>query len=254
MKTAELLERLLHRDGLMLVIDKPAGIAVHAKPGSAPAAAGRQEAGDHLERHFHALRFGLPRDPALAHRLDRDTSGCLILGRHPKALRRLGLLFQQGRIEKTYWAVVLGHIEADEGMIDAPLAKINDRLRGWRMVVAREGQAAQTFWRVRGRAETERTGRVSFVELRPQTGRTHQIRVHMQHLGFPLLGDPLYTSPDALPAPASQPALPMHLHARRLVVPLQASKPPVEVTAPLPPHMRAALASCGWSEAFEIGT
>ena len=98
MTEEELLARLLYRDGLMLVIDKPAGIAVHRGP----------KGGENLEDYFHVLRFGLPRNPALAHRLDRDTSGCLVLGRHHKALEKLGLLFKQGKVEKIYWAIVEG--------------------------------------------------------------------------------------------------------------------------------------------------
>ncbi len=94
----EMVARLLYRDGLMLVIDKPAGMAVHKGP----------KGGESLEDHFGALRFGLPRAPALAHRLDRDTSGCLVLGRHRKALAELGRLFKQGKVGKTYWAVVEG--------------------------------------------------------------------------------------------------------------------------------------------------
>src|SRR5579863_4571845 len=107
-----LAKRVLYRDGLILVVDKPAGIAVHAGPGGGP----------HLEHWFPLLRFGLPRPPALAHRLDRDTSGCLVLGRHPKALRRLGRLFAEGRVEKVYWAVVAGVPAAPEGRIEAALA------------------------------------------------------------------------------------------------------------------------------------
>ena len=98
MTPEEMLARLLYRDGLMLVIDKPAGFAVHRGP----------KGGESLEDYFDALRFGLPRAPALAHRLDRDTSGCLVLGRHRKALAELGRLFKHGRIGKTYWAVVEG--------------------------------------------------------------------------------------------------------------------------------------------------
>ncbi|MGA9487590.1 MAG: RNA pseudouridine synthase, partial [Methylocella sp.] len=105
MTDEELLARLLYRDGMMLVIDKPAGIAVHRGP----------KGGENLEEYFHALRFGLPRNPALAHRLDRDTSGCLVLGRHHKALEKLGLLFKQGKVEKIYWAVVVGGPAQDEG-------------------------------------------------------------------------------------------------------------------------------------------
>src|SRR5580658_4725674 len=106
-----LVDRILYRDGLMLVIDKPAGIPVHAGPRGGP----------NLEAAFDALRFGLPRPPALAHRLDRDTSGCLVLGRHPKALRRLGVLFAAGKVEKVYWAVVQGAPPERQGIVDAAL-------------------------------------------------------------------------------------------------------------------------------------
>ena len=106
--------RLLYRDGLMLVIDKPAGFAVHRGP----------KGGESLEDHFDALRFGLPRAPALAHRLDRDTSGCLVLGRHRKALAELGRLFKHGTVGKTYWAVVEGGPAEDEGRIDLPLGRL----------------------------------------------------------------------------------------------------------------------------------
>ena len=111
----EMVSRLLYRDGLMLVIDKPAGFAVHRGP----------KGGESLEDYFDALRFGLPRAPALAHRLDRDTSGCLVLGRHRKALASLGKLFKNGAIAKTYWAVVEGAPEADEGVIDLPLGRLD---------------------------------------------------------------------------------------------------------------------------------
>src|SRR5579863_8086451 len=107
--------RLLYRDGLMLVIDKPAGVAVHKGP----------KGGVSLEDDFDALRFGLPRAPALAHRLDRETAGCLVLGRHHKALERLGSLFKQGRIEKTYWAIVEGGPQVAQGLIDQPLGRLD---------------------------------------------------------------------------------------------------------------------------------
>jgi len=116
----EMVSRLLYRDGLMLVVDKPAGIAVHRGP----------KGGESLEDYFRALRFGLPRAPALAHRLDRDTSGCLVLGRHRKALAQLGKLFKSGAIGKTYWAVVEGGPDGDEGQIELPLGRL-DVGRGW---------------------------------------------------------------------------------------------------------------------------
>src|ERR1700674_4541292 len=124
MTPEEMLARLLYRDGMMLVIDKPAGLRVHRGP----------KGGESLEDHFGALRFGLPRSPALAHRLDRETSGCLVLGRHRKALEKLGLLFKQGKIAKTYWAIVEGSPEAEEGLIDLPLGRL-DATRGWWMKV-----------------------------------------------------------------------------------------------------------------------
>src|SRR5215467_9280757 len=136
----QMVARLLYRDGLMLVIDKPAGIAVHRGP----------KGGESLEDHFGALRFGLPRAPALAHRLDRETSGCLVLGRHRKALATLGKLFKSGAIGKCYWAVVEGGPAEHEGTIDLPLGR-RDESRGWWMKPDPDGQPAVTKWRVMGR-------------------------------------------------------------------------------------------------------
>lgn len=228
MTPAEIQARVLHRDGLVIILDKPAGIAVHGGPGG----------GDNLERHFPHLRYGLAHIPALAHRLDRDTSGCLALGRHPKALSKLGKLFQSGRVEKTYWAVVLGAPPEPTGRICAPLLK-KTLPHGWRMVVDAAGQTAATRWTTLGAG-----GDLTWLELTLETGRTHQIRVHLAHLGCPVMGDPIYgweKQPRPLP--------PTQLHARRLILPLAASKPPVDVTAPVPPHMRAALTTCGWPAA-----
>src|SRR5690349_7514317 len=140
MTPEEIVARLIYRDGLMLVIDKPAGLAVHRGP----------KGGESLEDHFGALRFGLPRAPALAHRLDRDTAGCLVLGRHRKALAQLGKLFKTGAIGKTYWAVVEGGPEAEEGQIQLPLGRL-DVSRGWWMKHDPSGQPAVTKWKVMGR-------------------------------------------------------------------------------------------------------
>src|ERR1700722_12192666 len=139
MTPEQMVSRLLYRDGLMLVIDKPAGLAVHRGPNG----------GESVEDHFDALRFGLPRAPALAHRLDRDTSGCLVLGRHRKALAQLGKLFKNGAIDKTYWAVVEGAPDADEGEIALPLGRL-DVTRGWWMKHDPQGQPAVTRWKVMG--------------------------------------------------------------------------------------------------------
>ncbi|WP_424363480.1 RluA family pseudouridine synthase [Methylocystis parvus] len=224
----DLLSRLLHRDGLMLVIDKPAGVPVHRGPKGGPS----------LEDAFDQLRFGLPRAPALAHRLDKDTSGCLVLGRHRKALERLGKLFKSGRISKTYWAVVEGGPEAEEGEIDLALGRL-DAARGWWMQPDPMGLPSRTSWRVLGRSPD---AALTFIEFTPHTGRTHQIRVHSQAMGWPILGDPVYGSGRREGSP------PLHLHARAIAIPMQESKGPVSVEAPAPAHMREAMAACGWRE------
>ena len=221
----DLAARLIHRDGLMLIIDKPAGLPVHKGP----------KGGPNLEALFGGLRFGLPRDPALAHRLDKDTSGCLVLGRHRKALARLGKLFSNGRVGKTYWAVVKGAPDGDAGRIEAPLAKRSPE-RGWWMAVDPAGLPSVTEWRVMARA-----GGLSWIEFTPLTGRTHQIRAHSAHIGLPLLGDPIYGQ-----TPAGGPRL--HLHARAVSVPMRESQPPVIAQAPLPPHMAETFAAMGWNE------
>jgi tRNA pseudouridine32 synthase/23S rRNA pseudouridine746 synthase len=225
--------RLLYRDGLMLVIDKPAGIAVHKGP----------KGGMNLEDNFDALRFGLPRKPALAHRLDRETAGCLVLGRHHKALEKLGLLFKQGKIEKTYWAIVEGGPQQEEGLIDLPLGRL-DATRGWWMKVDPKGLPSQTRWSVAGRGEIE--GRaVAWLALQPLTGRTHQLRVHCAAQGWPIVGDNVYgTAPRAETAEWT-PRL--QLLARRIAVPLATNKPAVVVEAPAPAHMLDALRACGFA-------
>jgi tRNA pseudouridine32 synthase/23S rRNA pseudouridine746 synthase len=225
----DLLARLLYRDGLMLVVDKPAGVPVHRGPKGGPS----------LEDRFDQLRFGLPRAPALAHRLDKDTSGCLVLGRHRKALERLGKLFKSGRIEKTYWAVVEGAPQGDVGEIDLPLGRL-DAARGWWMQVDPLGLPSHTSWRVLGRGRDAEGRELAFLELKPRTGRTHQLRVHCAAMGWPILGDPVYGHGRREGTP------PLHLHARAVVVPMRDGKEPVAVEAPAPEHMREAMHACGW--------
>jgi tRNA pseudouridine32 synthase/23S rRNA pseudouridine746 synthase len=278
MSPEEIQARVLYRDGLMLVIDKPAGLAVHKGP----------KGGISLEDFFDALRFGLPRRPALAHRLDRDTSGCLVLGRHRKALAELGALFKRGRVGKTYWAVVEGGPEQDEGRIELPLGRL-DATRGWWMTPDEKGQPAVTVWKVLGRAaisppplagevaeRSEGGGglrsrhpqrplptpspqagegadrlrgakitasyRLTWLALEPLTGRTHQLRVHCAAMGWPILGDAIYGHAPRTGGP------PLHLHAREVMVPLYRNRDPIRVVAPVPEHMRARLQDCGWRD------
>ena len=218
---------LLYRDALMLVIDKPAGLPVH--PG--------RRGGRTLSDELDGLRFGLPRRPEAAHRLDRDTSGCLILGRHRQALAKLGRLFKAGRIGKIYWAEVEGGPAAGEGEIDVPLAPRSPDPATWWMKADPAGLPSRTLWRVLGR-----DGRRSWLELRPLTGRTHQLRVHCAESGWPILGDAIYGSGRTADGF-------MQLHARAVTVPLYGGRPDIAVEAPGPGHMMSILEQMNGCEA-----
>ena len=209
-------ERVLVIDAEALVIDKPAGLAVHPGPATRHS----------LEDHLDALRFGFRRPPAPVHRLDRDTSGCLLLARHPKAHKRFARAFEEGTVEKSYVALLEGMPEAGEGEIDLALRKISSREQGWRMVPDPDGKRALTRWRL----AAAKDGR-ALVLFTPATGRTHQIRIHAAAgLGLPIVGDPIYGSG------AGSATM---LHALTLKVPRE-GKPPVEARAPLPPAFAAA--------------
>lgn len=208
-------DRVLFIDGEALILDKPAGLPVDAPRDGSIA----------LENHLSSLTFGFQRWPLPVHRLDRDTSGCLLLARNPKAHKRYAAAFEAGTVTKRYVAVVDGVPEAESGSIDLSLKKISSAARGWRMIPARDGKAALTEWRRIGVKE----GRAMIV-FTPRTGRTHQIRAHALHgLGHGIVGDPVYGTGKEQ----------MLLHSRFLSVP-RGTKPPAEATAPLPPGFAAA--------------
>jgi len=208
-------DRVLFIDAEAIVLDKPAELAVHPGPATR----------DSLEDALDALRFGFARRPSPVHRLDRDTSGCLLLARHPKAHRRFARAFDEGRVEKSYAAVLEGVPAGREGRIELALIKVSSREQGWRMAPDPAGRAAATRWRL----IEERAGR-ALVLFEPETGRTHQLRVHAASgLGLPIAGDPVYGRGEG----------PMLLHALSLKVPRD-GKPPVEARAPLPPSFAAA--------------
>lgn len=204
-------DRVLFIDGEALVIDKPAGLAVHPGP----------KTPESLEHYLPQLRFGFQRPPSPVHRLDRDTSGCLLLSRHPKAHKRFAAAFEAGTVAKTYLAVLGGVPEDEEGVIDMPLAKISSREAGWRIVPdADGGKPAVTRWR----RLLAREGRALLL-MTPETGRTHQLRVHAaEGLGLAIAGDPVYGTGRG----------PMLLHARSLRVERE-GKGAIDAVAPLPP-------------------
>lgn len=208
-------ERVLFIDAEALVIDKPAGLAVHAGPRTPQS----------LEDHLADLRFGFMRPPTLVHRLDRDTSGCLLLARNPKAHKRFQTTFEEGAVTKTYVAVLEGVVEGEEGVIDLPLLKISTREEGWRMIPDGKGKPAVTRWR-----KLANVGGRTAILFSPETGRTHQLRVHAASgLGAPIAGDPVYGDGRG----------PMLLHALSLRLDRD-GKAPVEARAPLPPTFAAA--------------
>ena len=215
---------VLFRDRRFVVLDKPAGLPVHAARGGAPAAS--------VEDLFAALGSRRPDGPWLAHRLDRDTAGCLVVALRKSALLAAQACFAEGRAEKTYWAVVRGAPPTDAGTRRSRLRRV-ERGRSWRMEEG-AGDPAETGWRVRGRAPG---GNLAWLELAPRTGRTHQVRVHCAALGCPVLGDAVYGN-------AAESGTALHLLAQRISLPLD---PPVMAVAPPPAHMLEALAACGWT-------
>ena len=207
---------ILFEDGEALVIDKPAGLPIE-RP---------RKGGPSLEDHLDALKLGFQRPPVPVHRIDTDTSGCLLLARNPKALKRFNRAFEERQVGKRYLGVFDGVPQGEEGTIELALAKISSAEKGWRMIAAKKGKRAVTHWRVLD----ARDGR-TLIEFAPETGRTHQIRIHaLAGLGAPLLGDPVYGNGKGAPRTM--------LHAAGIIFERE-GKPPIEAHAPLPPDIAA---------------
>lgn len=204
-------DRILFIDGEALVLDKPAGLPVDAP----------RRGGDSIAARLDELKCGFKREPTAMHRLDTDTSGCLLFARNATARAAFQHAFESRAVEKYYLAVVSGEIAEEEGVIDVPLAKTSSAEAGWRMVADKHGLAATTHWR---RLSVQ--DGATLVEFRPLTGRTHQIRAHAREaFGRGIVGDRVYGVPGG----------PMLLHASRLVVP-RPGKETIDVTAPLPDY------------------
>lgn len=215
---------ILVRTPDFVVLNKPPGLPVHPGPRGGPS----------VEDWFGELSRRKS-GPWLAHRLDADTSGCLVVALRRPALHAAQAAFAAGRARKTYWAVVRGRPDGREGIVDAPLKKQTDPA-GWRMIVHPSGQPARTRWRVLGAQDD-----LTWLELHPETGRTHQVRVHCAHLGCPVAGDPVYDGGAGR----------LQLLARAIRLPLE---PELGATAPPPPHMQPALTRLGWTDAAGAGS
>ena len=223
---------VLYEDEEVLVLNKPSGLAVQ----------GGTKTRNHIDRLLSAWGEGLER-PRLVHRLDRDTSGVLVLGKSPGAAAKLSGAFARRRAQKTYWAIVVGNPRPVEGVLELPLVKkgVGDR----EMVVPADpkepgAEPAETEFVTISRAGP----RVAWMALRPHTGRTHQLRAHMLAMGHPILGDPKYGNEAS--ASLSE-GLKLQLHARRLVLP-HPSRGTLILEAPLSPEMKAGFARFGFDE------
>ena len=204
---------ILYEDGEALVIDKPGGLPIE-RP---------RKGGASLEDHFETLKLGFQRAPAPVHRLDTDTSGCLLLARNPKALKRFARAFEERQVEKTYVGLVAGRIEQEQGTIELALSKISSAEKGWRMIPAKKGKPSVTHWT----RLTETADGFTLVRFMPLTGRTHQLRVHAAAgFGHALVGDPVYGAPHRL-------AKRTMLHASGLIVQRE-GKDPIAAASALP--------------------
>jgi len=225
----------IYEDDDLLVLNKPSGIAVQ----------GGTKTPHHIDRLLEGMGDGPETRPRLVHRLDRDTSGVLVVAKRRSVAAKLGKAFQTRSVRKIYWALVDGVPKPPQGKIEAALVQASgpegDRVRKARPGEQDRAQSAVTHYAVVDRAGQQ----VAFVSLKPVTGRQHQLRAHMAILGHPILGDEKYPSPAELPGGIENR---LHLHARRISFPHPSGEGVVDVTAPLPAHMRQSFALFGFDE------
>jgi 23S rRNA pseudouridine955/2504/2580 synthase len=222
-------EMVIYEDAFAFVLNKPPGLATQ----------GGTKTTQHLDRLLEGLAGDAGR-PKLVHRLDKDTSGALLVARTARSAGHFAKAFSGRTARKVYWAIVVGDLSANEGVIDAPLAK-QPGTGGEKMHVSEEhGLPAKTRWTVIDRAGN----RAAWVELQPLTGRTHQLRAHMASIGHPIVGDAKYGGTDAFLTGGISRKL--HLHARRISIDAP-DHGKIDVTAELPPHFTESLAMLGFS-------
>jgi len=223
----------LYEDDDLLVVNKPPGIAVQ----------GGTKTTHHIDRLLEGLGDGPETRPRLVHRLDRDTSGVLVIAKRRSVAAKLGRAFQTRSVRKIYWALLHGVPRPPQGKVEAALVKASgpegDRVRKARAGEQDVAQSAVTHYAVVDRAGQQ----VAFVSLKPVTGRQHQLRAHMAILGHPILGDEKYHGDKDLPEGIPNK---LHLHARRISFPHPSGEGVVDVTAPLPEHMARTFADFGF--------
>lgn len=231
--TQEIQGLVIHRDDWVIALNKPSGLAVQGGSGTEK----------HVDGMLDGLRFGREERPRLVHRLDKDTSGLLLIARTGQSAKRLSESFRDRETEKLYWAVVVGVPPKMEGAIDLPLAKRpGARDRETMQVDHEEGQKALTHFSVMDRAGD----RAALLALWPRTGRTHQLRVHCAEIGCPILGDRKYGGEEALLSAVAD-SRRLHLHARRLTLPHPSGKGTLRLQAEPPAHFKRTLEAFGFS-------
>jgi 23S rRNA pseudouridine1911/1915/1917 synthase len=239
---------ILHEDGHLAVINKPAGMMVHAGAGvTAPAASGGLDTRNRgtlvnaLLFHFAKLSdVGGDLRPGIVHRLDKQTSGLILVAKDDSTHRKLGDLFSRRQIAKTYIALLHGHLKKDDTTVTLPIAR--DLIRRTRMTTRRsDGRSAVSHFHVLERLTTP-YGPFTLVEVRIETGRTHQIRVHAQSLGHPVVGDALYGAPHVIPGLPDDLQLDRNfLHAAHLSFTHPQTRKPMDIDAPLPVELESFL-------------